>query len=95
MTDIPAELKTHGWRFIESASRMSYTSPPACVAVYVRQYEPGIDNERWVGMTLYGFVRVTTDEGHCPTWSAAREEALTRMDEVDASRFPTEPAVRA
>jgi hypothetical protein len=72
---------------------MSYTSPPACVAVYVRRYEPGIDDERWRDMTLYGFVRVTTDEAHGPTWNAARENAVARMNEVDESRTPRDPVI--
>jgi hypothetical protein len=88
MTDIPAYLKEQRWRFIKSASRMSYTSPPACVAVYARRYEPGIDDARWFDMTLYGIVRVTTDDAHGPTWNAAREDAVTRMNEIDASRTP-------
>jgi hypothetical protein len=94
MTDIPASLKTRGWRFIKSASRMSYTSPPACVAVYARRYEPGIDDERWIALTLYGLVRVTTDEANGPTWYAAREDAVTRMSEIDASRTHHEPAMK-
>lgn len=86
LADLPKDLKAHGWRFIKSASRMSYATPPACVAVYARPHEPGIDDERWSGLTLYGFVRVTTDASHGPTWEAAREDAVARMNEIDESR---------
>lgn len=85
LTDIPADLKARGWRFVKTASRMTYTSPPACVAVYVRRFDPDIDPERWSAQTLYGFVRVTTDEAHGSTWDAAREDAVRRMLEIDGS----------
>lgn len=86
LTDIPGELKSQGWRFIKSASRMSYSSPPACVAVYARRFAEGIDDERWAFLSLYGFVRVTTDEAHGSTWKAARDDAIRRMREIDHSR---------
>ena len=86
LADIPGELKSRGWRFIKSASRMSYSTPPACVAVYARRYTTGIDDERWAFLTLYGFVRVTTDEAHGSTWDAARDDAVRRMNEIDESR---------
>jgi hypothetical protein len=92
--DIPEHLKAQGWRFIKGASRMSYTSPPACVAVYVRRYLPDIDDERWSAQTLYGFIRVTTDEANGPTWEAARENAVARMEEIDGSRTQQDLAVQ-
>ncbi len=83
---LPVSLKARGWRFVKSASRMSYSSPPACVAVYLRRFEPGIDDARWTALTMYGFVRVTTDEAHGPTWEAARAEGIARMHEIDRGR---------
>lgn len=86
LAGIPESLKVRGWRFIKTASRMTYSSPPACVAVYVRRYEAGIDDECWSAQTMYGFVRVTTDEVNGPTWEAARENGIAQMSEIDGSR---------
>ena len=86
LADIPASLKARGWRFVKNASRMSYGSPPACVAVYLRRFEPGVDDARWTALTMYGFVRVTTDEAHGSTWEAARAEGIARMHEIDGGR---------
>lgn len=88
LAELPEGLKIRGWRFIRSASRMSYSTRPACVAVYARPHAPGIDDERWADLTLYGVVRVTSDEAHGPTWEAAREDAVARMIEIDRSRRP-------
>lgn len=51
-----------------------------------RRYQPDVDDERWSALTMYGFVRVTTDEAHGPTWEAAREDVVARMNEIDGSR---------
>lgn len=88
LADLPAALKARGWRFVKSASRMSYSSPPACVAVYLRRFEPDIDDARWSMLTMYGFVRVTTDEAGGATWEAARADGIARMLEIDRSRAP-------
>lgn len=89
LADIPDTLKARGWRFVKTASRMSYSSPPACVAIYVRRYEPGVDDARWSARTSFGFVRVTTDEANHPTWAAARAEGIEHMHRIDDTRMPT------
>lgn len=86
LADLPATLKARGWRFVKSASRMSYGMPPACVAVYLRRFEPDIDDARWSRLAIYGFVRVTTDEVHGTSWEAARDDGIARMREIDRSR---------
>jgi hypothetical protein len=86
LADIPEDKKARGWKFIKSASRMSYTSPPACVAVYARRHEPDVDDKRWAHLTLYGSIRVITDDPEVPTWESARQDAVARMDAIDQSR---------
>lgn len=86
LTVIPQRLQARGWRFVQNASWMTRADPPACTAVYVRRYEPGIDDAIWSEPGLYGFIRATSETSQSATWADARDQAVARMDEIDATR---------
>lgn len=86
LSDLPDGLKARGWRFVQNASSMTPADPPACTAVYVRRYEAGIDDATWADPTSYGFIRATSETPPSPTWADAREHAVARMNEIDATR---------
>lgn len=83
LADIPEDLKAQGWRFVQSASRLSLLRTQACIAVYIRPYKPGRDAQCWADPSNYGFVRVTTDTSQPLTWDAAREDAFSQMARID------------
>lgn len=86
LSDIPERLKARGWRFVQNASWMTRADPPTCIVVYVRRYEPGIDDEVWSEPGRYGFIRATSEKPGSPSWADARKVAVARMSEIDANR---------
>lgn len=91
LADIPEDLKVQGWRFVQSASRLSLLRPQACIAVYIRRYRPEQDDQSWADPSNYGFVRVTTDTSQPITWDAAREDAFAQMGRIDGAPLQQEP----
>lgn len=89
LEEIPPPLKIRGWRFVRQESR-SYGALASIwyIAVYVRPYEPGTDDEPVARPTPEGLIRVSTHSARSPSWVDAYHDAVQQMQEIDRKRKP-------
>jgi hypothetical protein len=95
LEDIPAELTARGWRFVREESHpYRYDDVPSYVVAYKRRYDPETVELRRIdhrAMLHDGYVWVWTNTGPFASWRAARDEAITIMQQIDERRRDEKP----
>lgn len=89
LEELPPPLKIRGWRFVPKDSR-SYGALATIwyIAVYVRPYEAGVDDERFARPSRDECIRVSTHSSRSPSWVDAYHDAVQMMQEIDNRRKP-------
>ena len=89
LADIPADLATRGWEWVESQSTVFRTfGGLRYQAVYVRPFAPGIDDQaRLARRHAWQWVRIST-AFRSRSWEEARRDAIALMRDADAKRQP-------
>lgn len=89
LEDLPPGLKRMGWQLVHRESGASSTRDATWyIAVYVRRFEHGVDDDRFAVVANDGFIRVSTNQAQSPSWADAYGDAVQMMEEIDRRRKP-------
>ncbi len=87
LRDLPADLRRRGWTFsIPESNMLGWGSSPRYNAVYLRPFEPGIDDAHSVPVVRRNARDVIRVSTRSATWEAAREDAIGLMRGFDGQR---------
>ncbi len=87
LRDLPDDLRLRGWTFsIPESNVLRWGSSPRYNAVYLRSFEPGVDDAHSVPVVRRNARDVIRVSTRSTSWEAAREDAIGLMRAMDAHR---------